>query len=86
MAWHDGLESQFYLDGKAGQVASGQASGNIVRLELNGASSAEKITYLKERAWSQENLVRGTNGIAALTFDAQALDGRQPQSGNSPSK
>jgi hypothetical protein len=70
MAWHDGLASQFYLDGKAGQVVSGRVSGNVVRLRLKEASSAEKITYLKEAAWSPENLIYGTNGIAALTFCA----------------
>ena len=66
--WHDGLAGQFYLDGRSGQVVSGHVSGNVIALKLKSSSSAEKITYLKERAWSQENLIVGTNGIAALTF------------------
>ena len=27
-----------------------------------------KVTYLDERAWSQDRLLVGKNGIAALTF------------------
>ena len=68
LVWHKGLESQFYLDGRTGLVATGAASGNVVTLKLNGPAAAEKITYLKERNWSQENLLFGSNGIAALTF------------------
>ena len=68
LVWHKGLESQFYLDGQTGLVATGAASGNVVTLKLNGPAAAEKITYLKERNWSQENLLFGSNGIAALTF------------------
>jgi L-glyceraldehyde 3-phosphate reductase len=35
-----------------------------------GASEtpAQKITYLHEMSWSQERLLVGANGIAALTF------------------
>ena len=29
---------------------------------------AAKITYLDERAWSQDRLLVGKNGIEALTF------------------
>ena len=68
VAWHDRLRSQFFLDDKAGQVASGHASGSVIKLKLKGSSSAEKITYLKEASWDPENLMYGTNGIAALTF------------------
>jgi hypothetical protein len=37
-------------------------------LRLSGASSASRITYLKEVDWSQEKLLLGANGLAALTF------------------
>jgi len=40
----------------------------VVTLQLKEASSAKKITYLKEMDWSQEKLMIGANGIAALTF------------------
>jgi hypothetical protein len=37
-------------------------------LELSEPSAATKITYLKEVDWSQERLLKGRNGLAALTF------------------
>ncbi len=68
MAWDDALISEFYLDGKEGKVASGSASGNVVKLKLAAPDAAKTITYLKDRKWSSMNLLCGTNGIAALTF------------------
>ena len=68
VVWRDALTSQFYLDGKAGEVASGRVSGNVITLKLKGASTAGKITYLHEMHWSQDNLLVGANGIAAMTF------------------
>jgi hypothetical protein len=68
VVWADALASQFYLDGIADRVASGAVSGNVVTLQLKEASAAKKITYLKEMNWSQEKLLIGANGIAALTF------------------
>jgi len=68
VVWADKLVSEFYLDGEKGKVTSGAASGNVLTLNLQGASSAKKITYIKEIAWSQDNLLNGANGIAALTF------------------
>ena len=40
----------------------------IKTLELSEPASAQKITYLDSKTWSQENLLWGLNGIAALTF------------------
>ena len=68
VVWTDSLIGEFYLDGAKGKVASGAASGNVVTLKLKAASAAGKITYLKEMSWSQERLLIGKNGIAALTF------------------
>ena len=68
MAWSDALVSQFYLNGQKGQVASGRADGKTIRLKLRGPSKAEKITYLDSASWSQDNLLYGQNGVAALTF------------------
>jgi hypothetical protein len=68
VVWADALASQFYLDGIADRVASGAVSGNVVTLQLKEASAVKKITYLKEMNWSQEKLMIGANGIAALTF------------------
>ena len=62
------LASEFYLDGQRGEVVSGTVSGNVILLKLRGTSTAGKITYLDSKSWSQKNLLRGENGIAALTF------------------
>jgi hypothetical protein len=70
VVWADGLAGQFYLDGEKDKVASGSVTGNVLTLTLKGkeASAAQKITYLKETAWSQDTLLNGANGLAALTF------------------
>lgn len=66
--WHNALATEFYLDAQRGKVASGIASGNLVTLNLTAASAARKLTYLDSAAWSPDRLLRGENGIAALTF------------------
>ena len=68
VVWHESLVREFYLDDGTGDVVSGAASGNVVTLKLVGPSTARKITYLKERDWSQDRLLVGANGLAALTF------------------
>ena len=40
----------------------------LLTLKLKEPFTATKITYLKESAWSQDKLVFGANGIAALSF------------------
>jgi len=66
--WMDSLAGQFYLDGEKGKVVSGTVNGNVVTLKLKEPGTATKITYLKESQWSQNDLIMGANGIAALTF------------------
>ncbi len=66
--WDNALASQFYLDGKKGEVTSGESSANKVTLILGATSKAQKLTYLDGSAWSQKTLLRGESGIAALTF------------------
>ena len=68
VSWHAELASQFYLDGEAGKITSGAASGPVLVLKLKEPSAAGKITYLKDRSWNENNLLYGENGIAALTF------------------
>jgi hypothetical protein len=68
VVWNDSLINEFYLDGAKGMVVSGTVSGNVVTLKLKEPSTAKKITYLKESNWSQDRLLIGANGIAALTF------------------
>ncbi|MHC4200981.1 MAG: DUF2341 domain-containing protein, partial [Planctomycetota bacterium] len=80
VVWRDSLVGEFYLDGARGQVASGVASGNMLTLKLKAPSVARKITYLKEMSWSQERLLIGRNGIAALTFcDVPVEDHGRPR-------
>ncbi len=66
--WSNTLTGQFYLDGILGKVISGKVAGCLVTLKLSGSSSAQDITYINGQSWSQETLLRGENGIAALTF------------------
>ena len=68
VVWADALAGQFYLDGEKDKVASGSVTGNLLTLKLKAASTAKNITYLKEIAWSQDTLLNGANGLAALTF------------------
>ncbi len=68
VVWKEALVSEFHLDGAKGKIASGSASGSVVTLKLKEASTAKKITYVKEMSWSQDRLLIGANGIAALTF------------------
>ncbi|MFM8890533.1 MAG: sialate O-acetylesterase, partial [Planctomycetia bacterium] len=66
--WDDSLAGQFYLDGEKGLVAGGSVTGNRLTLRLSSPGKAAEITYLKEASWSQDTLLLGTNGLAALTF------------------
>jgi len=66
--WDDSLASQFCLDGVPGKVASGSVAGNTITLRLGTASAPHRLTYLDSQSWSQKQLLRGENGIAALTF------------------
>ncbi|MEQ2009367.1 MAG: DUF2341 domain-containing protein [Limisphaerales bacterium] len=68
VVWSDTLAGQFYLDGAKDSVASGSVAGNVLTLKLKEPSAAKQITYLKEIAWSQDTLLLGANGLAALTF------------------
>jgi hypothetical protein len=68
VVWNDSLIGEFYLDNKPGEITSGKVSGNFITLKLKAPTAAIKITYLRERDWSQERLLLGTNGLATLTF------------------
>ena len=68
VVWSDDLVDEFYLDDEPNLVASGTASGERLILKLKKPVTARAITYLKEKSWSQEKLLKGSNGIAALTF------------------
>ena len=68
VVWNDALVGEFRLDGEKGKVASGSVSGNVLTLLLKEPVEAGNISYLDELSWSQDRLLVGRNGIAALTF------------------
>lgn len=68
VVWSDSLGSEFYPDGAKDRIAAGTVNGNTLTLTLKEPSTAEKISYLDEMNWSEDNLLQGANGIAALTF------------------
>ena len=71
--WNEGCSNQFYMGKQRLEVESGTATGRKILLQLKapveseGPSPAE-ITYLDSSAWSQDRLLLGANGLAALTF------------------
>ena len=68
IVWQEQLASEFYFDNTNNLVASGAVQDRTLRLQLKDATSAQRITYLKESSWNPQNLLRGANGMAALTF------------------
>jgi len=68
VVWSETLAGQFHLDGAKDKIASGSVAGNVLTLKLKEPVAAKQITYLKEIAWSQDTLLVGANGLAALTF------------------
>jgi hypothetical protein len=80
VVWKDSLTGEFRLDGKNVEVASGVVSGNVLTLKFQEPVQARQITYLDEMAWSQDRLLNGRNGIAALTFcNVAVTDARNPK-------
>jgi len=79
MAWNLATASSLFfladVNGTAvGTVTGGSVSGNLVRVNVTGAAAATTITYLKGTvSWNQTNILKGTNGIAALTFADVAI-------------
>ena len=66
--WKETLAGQFYLGDEKDTIASGSVSGRVLTLTLKRSTTSKQITYLKEVSWSQDTLLIGANGIAALTF------------------
>lgn len=69
MAWTDGLEKDLWVGLRGGpRVVGGKAEGHRVRLRLEGPTTDRTISYLEGRSWKPGRVLRGANGIAALTF------------------
>jgi len=60
--------SQIHIGGERGRVMAGEAQGVRVRLQLAGPSEASTVDYIHDRQWNRRELLRGVNGIAALSF------------------
>ena len=73
VAWDDATVSEFRLDGEPGGIRSGRAAGSTLRLAVAPGCDATTITYLVDRQWQPQRVLRGTNGIAALSFHAVAI-------------
>ena len=73
MTWNVNAPILLFLANSAGAtsgtVSSGSAAGNTIKLQVSGTTSAVTINYLKGLfPWMQADILKGTNGIAALTF------------------
>ena len=66
--WDEALARDFRLDGAVGHVVAGRAEGNLLHLTLDRPATFRQVTYLDSQSWSPERLLRGENGLAALTF------------------
>ena len=92
IVWNSAATVNFFLDRVGSLVTSGSASGNVIKLQLSGRSTAQTIDYVEDAIWNgnSASLLRGSNGIAALTFAdvpigppnyAPAINGLSPTRG-----
>ncbi len=68
VVWDNQLAADFFLGDERGQVVEATVTGNTLGLRLRAPSTAQHITYLRSRHWQPGRVLRGANGIAALTF------------------
>ena len=76
--WDAALASQFFLDGAKVEFASSSADGATVTLALAAPTAARAISYIDGDRWSQKTILRGENGIAALTFCEVPIEPARP--------
>jgi len=74
IVWDASLATEFRLDGKRAPVVSGSTEGRRLMLRLQEPSEARTVTYLDSASWSPKRVLRGANGLAALTFCEVPLD------------
>ena len=72
--WDAALAAQFRLDGGRTAFSSSSADGATVTLRLAAPTDARTIGYIDGDRWSQKSILRGENGIAALTFCDVAIE------------
>lgn len=68
--WKPEAAVSLYLDQSPARISSGSVNGNHLVLKLSAPAEAKTVTYLKGKDWNGKpaHLLRGANGIAALTF------------------
>ncbi len=81
VVWDPSLATEFRLDGNRAPVVSGTTEGNRLRLRLREPSEAKTVTYLDSASWNPKRVLRGANGIAALTFCEVSLERLSTDSG-----
>jgi hypothetical protein len=81
VTWQPVLAKAFAIDGHLAPIASGTVNGNTLILQLSAPSNASTITYLDSKSWNPKDVLRGANGIAALTFCAVPIEPK-PRTGN----
>ena len=70
VVWDEALSGQFKCNGRPDAIVSGEVRGDSLILKLRdpAPAGAATISYLDSASWSQETLLLGVNGLAALTF------------------
>ncbi len=86
IVWNNSLVSEFLIDGRRGRVASGSVAGRVLTLQLTGDGGGRTLTYLDSRNWSQARLLKGTNGLAALTFCEVPIGMLESGAGGEPAR
>ncbi len=80
--WNSISTQHFYLDNVAANISSGSHAGNVVTLQLGGASGSSTIDYVQDQksTWdgNAAKLIAGANTIAALTFADVAIGPAPP--------
>jgi len=68
VTWRPEAVAEFSVGGRRGLVRSGSGDGRLVSLRLAEPAPAATLSYIDGGFWSQERILRGTNGIAVLSF------------------
>jgi arylsulfatase A-like enzyme len=68
VVWDNRMADQFHPGLPDARVVSGAGIGSVVVLKLSGPTRSKTLSYVDGQSWSQSHLLRGANGIAALSF------------------
>jgi hypothetical protein len=80
VTWDADVVDRFYVDGEAQKVVSASDFGRIIILKLADPCAAKEITYVKGGVWREnQSIIRGMNGVAALTFCDVSIQAAGPK-------